>query len=124
MKKVSLFFLCVLLPIFPAFAYDTGRSEAGVFDRMAQAEARGFLNVLGMPAELVRTPAEESAIHPRLWPVTAVPRTVTNIFTRAISAVYDIVLTPFVQPFSADLSPLTDAMGLSDYPWQISESRA
>jgi hypothetical protein len=51
------------------------------------------------------------------------PRTVTNIFIRSVSAVYDLVLTPFVQPFTDDTSPLTDAMGLPVYPWQISESR-
>lgn len=112
-----------LLLASPAWAYDTGRTEDGVLKRIAHVEGRGFLNLLGMPAELVRTPVEEARVHSRLWPVTFLPRAVTNIFIRSVSGVYDILLAPFVQPFTDDTSPLTDSMGLTEYPWQISESR-
>lgn len=120
-KRMTILLLLLMTP--SAFAYDTGHTEDGVFRRIAKIEGRAVLNLLGMPAELVRTPVEEARIHPRIWPLTMLPRTVTNIFIRSVSAVYDLVLTPFVQPFTDDTSPLTDAMGLPVYPWQISESR-
>lgn len=123
MRKQITLFLLLLSTTSPVFAYDTGRTEDGVFRRIAKVEGRGLLNVLGMPAELVRTPVEESRIHSRIWPLTMIPRVLTNILVRSVSAAYDIVSAPFVQPFTDDTSPLTDAMGLPVYPWQIGESR-
>ena len=122
MKKTVLMALAFLSFSFAAFAYDTGHSSEGVFKRIGLMEKRGFLNVLGLPAELWRTPVDEAKIHPKLWPVTVFPRTVTNIVVRAVSAAYDIGLSPVVQPFSDDTSPLTETMGLPDYPWQTSDA--
>lgn len=121
MRKLSILLLLLTITT-PVFAYDTGHSEEGVLKRIAMIEGRGFLNVLGLPAEFIRTPVEEARMHSRLWPVTMFPRIITNVFTRAVSAAYDIGLAPVVQPFTDNISPLTDVMGLPVYPWQMSES--
>ncbi len=121
MKKTALALLAFLFFTPAVFAYDTGHSPESVFSRIGKIEKRGFLNVLGLPAELWRTPVDEVHAHPKLWPVTFFPRTVTNVVIRAVSAAYDIGLAPIVQPFSDDTSPLTEAMGLPDYPWQTGD---
>lgn len=105
-----------------AQAYDTGRSEKGYFGRLGAVESRGFMNVLGMPVELYRTPAVEAKNHRWLWPVTFAPRLITNVVTRTVSAAYDIAFYPFGLPFSDDLSPLTDYLGLPEYPWQMGDT--
>ena len=122
MKKFFLYLILSLAVCPELFAYDTGHSEDGVFKRIAKIEMRGLLNIIGLPAELIRTPIEESRVHKKVWPVTMFPRILTNIFTRAVSGIYDAAFAPFVQPFSNDTSPLTDGLGLPDYPWQIRES--
>lgn len=123
MKKI-LCFLIVLFILLPAAphslqAYDTRRTDKGVFARILQAEKRGWLNWIGVPAEIVRTPVAQSKSHRWTWPVTMVPSLVTNVFIRLTSGLYDVVASPLVLPFTNDMTPLTEAMGLPDYPWQI-----
>ena len=123
MKKYAAFLIAVLMTAGPAYGYDTGRrSDRNVFQRIAVAEGRGILNVVGMPLELVRTPIAEAKRHKWIWPVSFVPRLITNIIGRSTSAVYDIAFSPIIYPFSNDTTPLTDPMGLPDYPWQIGEN--
>ena len=97
-----------------------GRSEHGPLVRIAKVEGRGLLNIVGLPAEIFRTGVEEARHHHWLWPFTYVPRLLTYTIIRVTSAAYDIVFMPFVAPFTADLSPLTEPMDLPEYPWQSS----
>ena len=122
MKKLVM--LGVVLSLFAvpaAYAYDTGRSEDGYFTRCMKIEGRGFLNLLSIPAELVRTPVVEARAHKWVWPVTSVPRFFSNLVSRIVSGAYDIVFSPFIQPFTNEITPLTDPMGLPDYGWQFHE---
>lgn len=116
--------LVVLSLIFSGnlYAYETGRTTMGPGKRVLTAEGRGLLNLVGLPLEVIRTPIAEARRHKRIWPITFLPRMITNIFARATSSVQDIVIAPFVLPFSNDMTPLTEPMGLPDYPWQIGET--
>lgn len=105
----------------PAFAYDTGRSDDSFLKRWATVEARGVMNLISAPLEVVRTPVVESRTHKWIWPVSSVPRLFGNIFSRVVSSVYDIAFSPFVQPFTNDITPLTEPMGLPDYAWIFDE---
>ncbi len=95
------------------------QGEHGGLKRVVKAKARGLLNVVGLPLELVRTPVDEYKTSPWTATFTFIPRTLTNIFTRAVSAVYDLGFSPFILPFTNDMTPLTEPMGLPDYPWQV-----
>ena len=119
--KVVLFCMLAASVSSQARAFETGRSDKSVFKKILQTEARGLLNIAGLPAELIRTPVVEAKMHRWLWPVTFVPRFINNLLVRSISAVYDIAFYPFILPFNGDTTPLTDPMGLSEYPWQIKE---
>lgn len=79
---------------------------------------RGFGNILGLPFEILRTAAAEHEVHPKLWPVTYIPRLATHAIIRVASSVNDIVLLPWVAPFADDLTSWSESMGLPDYPWQ------
>lgn len=121
MKKtaIALVLLLVVTPV--AFAYEDGRTEKGPMARSGTVFMRGVGNILGMPMELSSTLVRETEMHSRLWPVTYAPRLVQNIFLRAASGVNDAFFLPWVVPFTDDISPWTEPMGLTDYPWQIHE---
>lgn len=121
MKKIWIAAVLVTLMTAPAQAYDTGRSEDSFLKRWLSVEARGFVNLVSTPFELVRTPVVEARSRKWIWPVSSVPRFITNVFARATSSVYDIAFSPFVQPFTNDVTPLTEPLGLPDYAWQFEE---
>ncbi len=100
-----------------AQASEDGRTTKGGFAREGIVLGRGVLNILGAPFELIRTPAAELSTHKWLWPVTSIPRSITNVIARATSGVNDILIDPFVVPFTNDISPLTEPMGLPEYVW-------
>lgn len=119
-KKFAAVFILLLTMTGSAHAYDTGHTDKGYFQRVLMAEKRGILNAVGLPLELVRTPIAESGEHKWLWPVTFFPRFLTNVFGRTVSAVNDILIAPlFYYPFSDDMTPFTEPLGLPEYPWQI-----
>ena len=94
-----------------------GRTDKGPLTRIGIVMGRGALNFLGLPTEFFFSPAREVKQHPKAWPLTFIPKTVTNIIYRAASAGGDVIFFPWIVPFTDDLSPLTEAMGLSEYPW-------
>jgi hypothetical protein len=116
-KGFALFCLLLVFPI-TLHAEVDGRTSDGVFKRIGRVMARGVLNVVGLPAELFGTAARETEIHPKLWPVTMVPRGITNIIIRATSAVNDLTFFPLYLPFTNDITPWTEAFDLPVYPWQ------
>ena len=121
MKKIAIIlgFLCIATP---AFGSDVdGRTEKGVLARTGSVMTRGLLNVVGAPLEIPTTFMRETEDHSRLWPLTGIPRSINNIFIRAASGVNDFFFMPFSTAFSNDISPMTEPMGLPDYPWQVHE---
>ncbi len=117
MKKA--FFLILFLMISShVYAFtDDGRTTHGPFTRLLIVEGRGIASLAASPLELIGTGVREAEAHPRVWPITYVPRFLTNFVARLISGVNDIVFYPFQVPFTDDLSPMTEPMGLPDYPW-------
>lgn len=106
----------------PLFAYDTHRTDEGAFRRILSAETRGFLNLISTPLEVVRTPYAEARRHKWIWPLTMIPRTISNILIRTASSVQDIVISPISLSFSNDMTPLTYPLGLPDYAWDFRET--
>ncbi len=118
MKKMLL--IISLLILFPAvLKADTvdGRTDRGVFAREGIVLGRGILNLPGTVLEVIATPVREHTIHAKAWPLTGLIRIPTNVFARAASAVNDIVVYPFMVPFTNDISPLTEPMGIPEYAW-------
>lgn len=119
MKKVIIMTALFLgvLPISIEASVD-GRTTRGPLARLGMVEGRGLLNLLGSPAELCSTARREMELHPRLWPVTYLPRFFANAVLRVTSGVADIAFYPWVVPFTDDISPWTEPYGLPVYPWQ------
>ncbi|MFA6599628.1 MAG: hypothetical protein WC352_05555 [Candidatus Omnitrophota bacterium] len=88
-------------------------------EKIQTVEARGWKNMLALPAEVTSTFQRETKLHRRLWPVTFIPRAVTNASFRMASAASDILIHPMVVPFTNNLAPWTDSLGLPEYPWQV-----
>lgn len=122
MKKIILVFslLCVMTPVLYA-SYDDGRTERGGLARIGMVEGRGLLNVIGLPLELPYTAVNEVRVHKLGGPVTFLPQFLLNVVARSVSAFNDMICFPWVAPFTDDLSPLTEGMGLTEYPWQSKE---
>lgn len=120
-KKLVLLFAFFLALQSTAFAYEDGRTDKGVWGRLGMVESRGLLNLIGLPCEFIRTGAVEKTVHPKAWPVTYIPKLFYNVFGRASSAANDVLVYPFIAPFTNDLSPMTEPLGLSTYPWEWSE---
>ena len=116
----GIFFLSVfLLTSLPLQASVDGHTDKGPMARPAVVFFRGVSNIVGMPLELISTGRREAQSHPRLWPVTYVPRFLTNFFIRAASGINDMFFYPWVVPYTDDISPWTEPMGLPDYPWEV-----
>lgn len=96
-----------------------GRTERGPATRPGVVFFRGLGNVVGLPFEVVTTLVREGEMHSRLWPATYPFRLVQNILFRSASAVTDMFFLPWVSPSTEDISPLTESMGLPDYPWEV-----
>ena len=92
--------------------------EHGPLARPFVVIGRGFGNFAGLPFEILGTAVREHDIHPKLWPVTYLPRLATNVLIRVASVVNDIFFLPWIASRADDLSPWTEPMGLPDYPWQ------
>jgi hypothetical protein len=86
--------------------------------RIPAIMVRGAFDILSSPAEFIYTPMHESERYPRLWPVTSLTRTATNIFYRIGSGIYDIAFYPFAAPFVEETPPLTEKLGLAPDVWQ------
>jgi hypothetical protein len=123
MKKalslLSLFFL--LTAAAPVQVTQEGRSTKNGFQRSTYVFGRGVVNALASPAEIWRTYKVERLWHPKLWPVTYLPRLILhNYWMRIASAGYDIAIFPlFVVPFTNDIRPMSRYFDIPDYPWQL-----
>lgn len=117
MRKAALCLILMLSLTSSAYALEDGRTEQGVAGRFGIVLGRGLLNLIGTPFELIRTPIAEVDNHKWLWPITFIPRAINNVVIRATSAVNDLVVYPWMVPFTDDLSPITEPFGLPQYVW-------
>ena len=118
MKKVFLFIL-FLMAASKVYALEDGRTTHGPLTRILIVEGRGFANLIGEPlVDIPRTTFQEIRMHHWLWPFTSLPRNGLNFMVRVTSAVHDICFMPWIAPFTDDISPFTESMGLPEYPWQ------
>jgi hypothetical protein len=117
MRKAALCLILILTLTSSAYALEDGRTTHGVLAREGIVMGRGVLNLLGFPFELIRTPIAETQVHKWVWPVTFIPRAITNVIARASSATHDLLVYPWLVPFTDDLSPITEPLGLPTYVW-------
>ncbi|HLD50085.1 MAG TPA: hypothetical protein VJC08_02690 [bacterium] len=119
MKKTVLIFSFLLLVARPAWALSTdGRTDRKPMARVGYVMMRGVGGAVGLPFEISGTFAREYRAHPRLWPITWVPRLINNLVIRTASSATDMAVFPFAAPFTNDLSPSTEVFDLPEYPWQ------
>ena len=118
MKKIVLLVVLSLFLCVPAQAAVDGHTSAGPWTREAMVISRGLINLATLPLEIPRSFNQEKEWHTKLWPVTGLPRAFDNIFMRWASSLHDILIFPWVVPYTDDLSPLTEPMGLPEYPWE------
>ena len=119
MKKTAFILAFLFTATGPAMALDQdGRTTMGPLARVGYVMMRGAANAAGSPFEISGTLTREYRMHSRLWPLTWTPRFLRNLAIRLTSIVNDIFFSPFVAPFTNDLSPFTEAFDLPEYPWQ------
>lgn len=120
MKKINLVILLLLIcsPLYALNLDEDGRTTKPPLARPFMVIWRGVVNLLALPMEIPLTLAREGDMHPKIWPITYVPRLLTNVITRTFSAANDLFFFPWATPFTDDLSPWTEPMGLPMYPWQ------
>lgn len=123
MSKIKIAFFC-LLWLAGSGMNHAQASEKTTGEKAARIPAimvRGIWDFVSAPLEIIRTPVVESEHHPRLWPITFLPRAITNMAYRVNSAVYDIVFYPFAAPFVEETPPLTEKMGIAADVWQTED---
>ena len=117
-KKVALVLLGLLfLGVSSLFAAEPLEKEDALKE-IAFIEARGVVNFLTFPSELVYAFKTEKKDHPKAWPLTYVPRFFTNAMTRIGSSVNDIAVLPWYVMAVKDDAPLTRRFDMPDYAWQ------
>ena len=119
MKRWIPFFLLLVFLSAPLYADSLdGRTTLPPMGRMKTVIGRGLLNVVSAPIEVVWAGPREAKRHPKAWPFTIIFRSFYNLFIREASGCYDVLIYPFVVPFTDDISPLTEPMNLPEYPWK------
>ena len=120
MKKMFVW-LFIMILLFNGAAYAVGpdgRTNHNGFVREGIVLWRGVINLVSSPLELLATPMREPHDHKWVWPITSIPHSVLNVIVRAGSSLQDILVYPFVVPFTNDISPLTEPYDLPEYIWQ------
>ncbi len=121
-SAICLFFLFTAAspapPISPELERE-GRSDLSPKQRVGYVMKRGALNVLSEFAflEVGRTAEIEKREHPKSWLLRLPPFGFTNYAYRMFSGLFDLVVFPFVAPFTDDIRPLTETFDLPEYPW-------
>ena len=101
-----------------SFAADeTPKKESGI-RCVGMVLGRGAVNLVTLPGEIVRTVPSEREMHPKLWPVTYLPRMFLNLAVRLVSSVNDIGILPWYVGATKDTRPITNFYDLPDYVWQ------
>ncbi len=114
--------LLALILAAPALALEvdeSGRTEAGPLNRSAYVLARGVTGVATIPCDIYRTGRTEIQSHRWLWPFTMLPRQFTNIVARTASSAHDFFIAPWaIAPYTDDITPMSEGLGLPDFPCQ------
>ncbi|MBI3312880.1 MAG: hypothetical protein HYZ83_01405 [Candidatus Omnitrophica bacterium] len=119
LKKIMIITFFILMGFVPfCLAGVDGHTEKGVWAREATVIGRGLGNIIGLPLEIPRAFQRETGTHSRVWPITFIPRLLTNLAVRLSSIFNDLVVYPWVAPFTDDLSPWTESYDIPEYPWQ------
>jgi len=122
MKKICFVLMMLIMIASHGSAAEAKIDEsAGDWEKVGYVVIRGFGNFLGAPLELPRTMVQELNNHPKAWPFTFIPKTLSHIFIRGASALNDVLFFPPMVPFSNDISSWAEQIGLSEYPWQWHE---
>lgn len=82
-------------------------NDHNIFAKYAIVLGRGVLNLATAPLEIVFVIPREHQIHPKAWPISFIPRAITNMGYRATSSVHDVFYYPLAIPFGKDITPLT-----------------
>lgn len=117
MKKTVLFSLIMLLTV-PAFAAldETGRTTDGPVKRVGYVVERGIEGLVGtIPCDIPQITVNEFKESKWVAPVSVLPRILTLVPTRVVSSIHDIVIMPFMVPFTNDLSPVTEAFDMPEF---------
>jgi len=120
MKKFLAMIVLILLFATPAYALtEDGRTDHNGFVRALMVEGRGLGSLLSLPLEVPRTAVTEGRRNGWRAIFTYLPKLIAiNLPARILSSGADIILYPFVVPFTDDISPWTDGFGLPTYAWQ------
>ena len=117
MKKTVLFSLIMLLTS-PAFAAldETGRTTDGPVKRVGYVVERGIEGLVGtIPCDIPKITVKEFQDSKWVAPISVLPRILTLVPTRVVSSIHDIVIMPFMVPFTNDLSPVTEAFDMPEF---------
>ena len=117
MKKTFLFLLCFFISTNLFAGYEEYHIQSKG-DNSFKVLGRGVVNFIGLPLEIPVSGVREYQTHHRLWPITFIPRMISNILCRTASASNDTVILPWYAPFTNDTNPWTKGIGLPTYPWQ------
>jgi hypothetical protein len=116
-KVIPIIIGLLLLGTTALFAGESVKKE-NALKQIASVEARGFVNLVTTPGEIVYAFKSEKKSHPRAWPATCVPRIFTNSVIRLVSSVYDVFLLPWCASAINDTTPVTRHFDMPDYVWQ------
>lgn len=115
-KVIAVLIGLLFLGTCPLFAAETVKKE-NAFKQIVSVETRGLVNFFTSPAEIVYALKTEKKDHPKIWPVTYLPRFFANFVTRISSSVNDFIVLPWYVAWS-DATPLTRHFELPDYVWE------
>jgi hypothetical protein len=118
MRKTTAYFLVFWIFIFSQFPAARAASEMSTAKKISAVEVRGFVNLLSSPSELVASSLREFKRRKLIGVITFVPQSGSNFIYRVVSAVNDILLHPCTAPFTDNITPWTEYMGLPEYPWR------
>lgn len=121
MRKRGFFLLAVLMLCLcsvPALQAAEPAAKEKPMQQILDIEKRGFKNIFTSPGEFKRSLQPEKEMHPKAWPVSYLPRAITNFLTRLGSGVFDVAVLPWYVVPSGDSTPMTRRFDLPDYVWQ------
>ncbi len=121
MKKASISIFAFLV-LWAAASPSVGAAEAGknqsALTQILAVEGRGAVNIITSPCEFVRTVGPERKLHPKVWPLSYVPRAFMNTTVRLVSGVNDMLVLPWYMIQTNDSLPMTSHFDLPKYCWQ------
>lgn len=121
MKKTVWLAIFLILGLSHSAALAKDNMNASATQKIGTTMSRGLINLSTLWMELPATALDERKKNPKIWYLTTLPASFTKMVFRFTSAAVDLGVYPFVAPFSDDIDPWTQAMGLPDYAYQPSE---